>query len=837
MALSHNRRYMAVAERNEGPQGALLSVYNLRTLTKRKAMTAAPHVRGAVEFVSVCFNLDDSLLLALSGAPGWQLAVFSVDRGRCVSVGDAITPQALQIASEGPAAPLPIGCSFSSVSLVKAVAYGRNLLTFYSVDERTLSPEDATALEEPASAADGSSSAAAVGGAGAAAAAEAGSGEDAAAAGGAGAAGPRASTPGGAAGGGAGVLTHNLTALQQNSAFVSRALAAGGSGSPSTDYTAQVWLGDDLSVVASAAGELLLFKRDQFVRVMGAESPLDGRVIDVMVAFSRGFITGGEGGSLRIYEYSSPDDTSRFTCTRTFRASLAPASGSAIDCEERIRSISVSPSEETAALALSGCQLLAFDLGRANVKDDSNAFSPLGPSSHGPPPGHGCGAGFRSDTTAVLSMDVAVRKPLMATVGVDNTVRVWNFADRAMEVCKAFPEGPTSVAMHPSGLQVVVGFVDKLRLLNVLMDDLREVKEFAIKACAEVRFSNGGHCFAAANGAIVQLYSTYRGEYQQSLRGHNGRVTGLQWAPNDATLLTCSADGSIYEWDIADSKRTREFILKGVRWQGVSASKDGSLVYAVGDGAGTDGLQHAIREIDMASGIITREVVSTAPLGAVLLTLASPRMLFAATAADGAAGSVRSFHMPLMETAIFNEYPAVSAPIVRMVASRDDGFLFVAGSDGSAVAYEIRDKDGRLPASEFGVKVGWADEILVTVSDLDDKKAAVRDLRDQVAELQSANDYTLRMKDIAFQEQLKKVTERSTGESMQAAAAAAAILFSCIARYMHHVNSRCCLSPSAHALLHSLYMYVTPIPIFPLLLPHIRISQSCSRAGGGAAAV
>ena len=60
--------------------------------------------------------------------------------------------------------------------------------------------------------------------------------------------------------------------------------------------------------------------------------------------------------------------------------------------------------------------------------------------------------------------------------------------------------------------------------------------------------------------------------------------------------------------------------------------------------------------------------------------------------------------------------------------------------------FQVRDRDARLPASEFGVKVPWADEVMVTISDLEDKRSAVRDLRDQVAELQSTNDYTLRMK-------------------------------------------------------------------------------------------
>jgi len=309
-----------------------------------------------------------------------------------------------------------------------------------------------------------------------------------------------------------------------------------------------------------------------------------------------------------------------------------------------------------------------------------------------------------------------------------------------------------------------VGFSDKLRLLNVLMEDLREVKEFAIKGCTEVRFANGGHAFAAANGAVVQLYSVYTGEYMQSLRGHNGRVTGLQWATNDATLLTCSADGSIYEWDLTDGKRTREFIMKGVRWHAIAASKDASLVYAVGDGYGRDGTGFAIREIDFATSTVTREVPAPAPLGAVVLTLATPRMLFTATAAEGLAGSVRAYALPLTDPPVYNEWTCSSAAVVRMVPSRDDSHLFIAGADGSAAAFEVRDKDGRLPASEYGVKVPWADEVAVTLSDLEDKRAAVRDLRDQVAELQSTHDYTLRMKDIAFQEQLKRLTESATAQ-------------------------------------------------------------------------
>lgn len=138
-----------------------------------------------------------------------------------------------------------------------------------------------------------------------------------------------------------------------------------------------------------------------------------------------------------------------------------------LDCEDRIRTMSVAPAEETAVVVVSGCQLVLFDLAHANVKDDVSAFTLLGTGSHAPPPTQGCGPGFPPNTCAVLGIDRAVRKPLLASVGVDGSVRVWNYLERTCEVMKVFPEGPTSISFHPSGLQLLVGFSDKLRLMNV----------------------------------------------------------------------------------------------------------------------------------------------------------------------------------------------------------------------------------------------------------------------------------------------------------------------------------------------------------------------------------
>ncbi|RYG54120.1 WD40 repeat domain-containing protein [archaeon] len=90
----------------------------------------------------------------------------------------------------------------------------------------------------------------------------------------------------------------------------------------------------------------------------------------------------------------------------------------------------------------------------------------------------------------------------------------------------------------------------------------------------------------------------------------------MSWPYNDATLVTCAADGAIYEWDLSDGKRAREFICKGVRWLSASMSKNGSLVYAVGDGAGPDGTQCTLSAAlcTLRVGVLVQARASIAPL-------------------------------------------------------------------------------------------------------------------------------------------------------------------------------------------------------------------------------
>lgn len=67
------------------------------------------------------------------------------------------------------------------------------------------------------------------------------------------------------------------------------------------------------------------------------------------------------------------------------------------------------------------------------------------------------------------------------------------FHASALELYKEFQEEAYSIALHPSGLYVLVGFSSKLCLMNLLIDDIRTFKEFTVRACREVSNASQWH--------------------------------------------------------------------------------------------------------------------------------------------------------------------------------------------------------------------------------------------------------------------------------------------------------------------------------------------------------
>lgn len=40
----------------------------------------------------------------------------------------------------------------------------------------------------------------------------------------------------------------------------------------------------------------------------------------------------------------------------------------------------------------------------------------------------------------------------MATCGHDNSIRIWNYQTKTLDICESYMDEPLTVAFHPSGL-------------------------------------------------------------------------------------------------------------------------------------------------------------------------------------------------------------------------------------------------------------------------------------------------------------------------------------------------------------------------------------------------
>ena len=109
---------------------------------------------------------------------------------------------------------------------------------------------------------------------------------------------------------------------------------------------------------------------------------------------------------------------------------------------------------------------------------------------------------------------------------------------------------------------MLAGFSDKLRLMNLLIDDIKTFREFQFKNSTACSFSCGGHLLAAVSHNKIGIFSSVDCSNINNLIGHDGKVTSITWSKDDQFLVSCAEDGSLYQWDVSEGKRIHETVIK-----------------------------------------------------------------------------------------------------------------------------------------------------------------------------------------------------------------------------------------------------------------------------------
>ncbi|ELK31134.1 WD repeat-containing protein 65 [Myotis davidii] len=287
-------------------------------------------------------------------------------------------------------------------------------------------------------------------------------------------------------------------------------------------------------------------------------------------------------------------------------------------------------------------------------------------------------------SASITGLATCIRKPLIATCSLDRSIRIWNYESNTLELYKEYQEEAYTISLHPSGHFIVVGFADKLRLMNLLIDDIRSFKEYSIRGCKEIR--------------------------------------SIAWNADDSKLISCGTDGAVYEWNLSTGKRETECVIKSCSYNCVTVSPDSKIIFAVGS-------DHTLKEI--ADSSVLREISAFDVVYTAIVISHSGRMIFVGTSM----GTIRAMKYPLPLPKEFNDYQAHGGPITK-----------------------VFDKDGRGIKRER--EVGFAEEVLVTKTDMEEKAQVMLELKTRVEELKMENEYQLRLKDMNYSEKIKELTDK-----------------------------------------------------------------------------
>ncbi|KAM9362159.1 cilia- and flagella-associated protein 57 [Symphorus nematophorus] len=514
----------------------------------------------------------------------------------------------------------------------------------------------------------------------------------------------------------------------------------------SINFLCHTWMTMERVIAGTDTGRLLVFESGDLRREIKTSDRQvelkqikDGDVdegpsvprITAILSYSKGFACSLGPGTVCLFEKNEEDGYRR---SRDIRIPPDPYSNelNPAECQE-IDTMCISPAEETLAISTDKGQLYSFNLSSLDmIKDAHGHFEFLSQSFH---------------SKSVTGLSICIRKPLVATSSLDHSVRIWNYETKVLELYKEFQEEAYSVALHPTGLFILVGFSDKLRLMNLLIDDIRPFKEFTVRGCRECAFSHGGHMFAAVNGNVIHIYSVTSFENILNLKGHSGKIRGIEWNLDDSRLVSCGMDGAVYEWNTQTGKRESESVLKSCSYTDVAFSSDYKTILAVG----TDLTLKEIQDCQVLREVPADEVAHTA-----MAVSHSGRVVFTGTSS----GTIRAIKYPLPIQKEWFMYQAHCGPVTKMAITFDDQFLLTVSEDGCLLMWKIIDKEGRRLKSNR--QIVHTEEILVTKSDLEEKNQNMLELKMRLEELQMENEYQLRLKDINYNEKTMELSDKFT---------------------------------------------------------------------------
>jgi len=198
----------------------------------------------------------------------------------------------------------------------------------------------------------------------------------------------------------------------------------------STNFLSHTLLKDDVLLVGTDQGEILLFNSNCEFKMVVSTSPFESFPITCFVQYSKGFLVGGANCTCFIFERHEGDAKNPYIrLDKKYHYKKS---------KDTVVNMLMTNGDENLVLGLEDNTLvqIPFSVDRGNAEDKVE-FQAVVQHFH---------------SAKITGLDVCMRKSLLATCSLDKSVRVWNYLEHTLECEKVFDEEALSLAFHPSGL-------------------------------------------------------------------------------------------------------------------------------------------------------------------------------------------------------------------------------------------------------------------------------------------------------------------------------------------------------------------------------------------------
>lgn len=539
------------------------------------------------------------------------------------------------------------------------------------------------------------------------------------------------------------------------------------------NFISHMWLGEDKLIIGTEMGEILLVDNLEFRAVVyptGAESE-EVTPILCFAPTSRGFVCGTTGGEIRYFDRQDDVKEHYQMVEPSFHLPRDKERGALHHPIDKGNIIALAMGADDALICQTDSQqIYQFAQNHGGAGGKENSFSFLVSSFHGP---------NAKGESAITGIDCALWRPIAATCGKDCTVRVWNLADRKIEIMKEFEDEPTALSVHPAGLYIVVGFTERIRLLAVLLDDLHTCKDFPVRHCTYVKFARGGQYFAAVSGSNIYLFNTYTGAQIGIMRGHTGRPRSLIFSNYDSKLLSIGAEGNVFVWDVMACTRRPEQYAGITPFQAGAALLDGSKAFA----ATSDRI---IREVTFQKAAATAPDAAAAeaksdsaiPAGggkdihdldvgrsvSHMILDDARQVLMIGTGDEDRPGGIVSVMTASQNNTVFDSVDLHAGPVTALCISNCGSLLISGDTHGTLVISEFEGviARGTVKPREGTASYELIEEVLIHRSELESRKAKLNELSMKVDELNQNNTHQLKKKEMEHEQKIEDITHKFT---------------------------------------------------------------------------